>query len=145
MSVFPSPSKSAIATPYSSSVRIPKEVILWDENPWCRGGVGPKEWQENTKRIFKEQILQNYNHPCIILWSIGNESDWLPDFPGGDDPDSLKAFAQQLNNLAKELDPYRLTVTRKFPAASSVVDVFSPSIWSGWYSDVYKNYEKTIT
>jgi beta-galactosidase len=26
-----------------------------------------------------------------------------------------------------------------------VVDVFSPSIWSGWYSDVYKNYEKTIT
>ena len=120
-------------------------ILVWDENPWCRGGVGPKEWQENTKRIFKEQILQNYNHPCIILWSIGNESDWLPDFPGGDDPDSLRAFAQQLHNLAKELDPYRLTVTRKFPAAANVVDVFSPSIWSGWYSDVYKNYEKTIT
>jgi beta-galactosidase len=120
-------------------------ILVWDENPWCRGGVGPKEWQENTKRIFKEQILQNYNHPCIILWSIGNESDWLPDFPGGDDPDSLKAFAQELHNLAKQLDPYRLTVSRKFPAASNVVDVFSPSIWSGWYSDVYKNYEKTIT
>jgi beta-galactosidase len=120
-------------------------ILVWDENPWCRGGVGPKEWQENTKRIFREQILQNYNHPCIILWSIGNESDWLPDFPGGDDPDSLKAFAQELHNLAKDLDPYRLTTTRKLPAASAIVDVFSPSIWSGWYSDVYKNYEKTIT
>jgi beta-galactosidase len=120
-------------------------ILVWDENPWCRGGVGPKEWQENTKRLFKEQILQNYNHPSIILWSIGNESDWIPDFPDGDNPDSLKSFAQQLHNLAKELDPYRLTTTRKFPAASDVVDVFSPSIWSGWYSDVYKNYEKTIT
>jgi len=120
-------------------------LLVWDENPWCRGGVGPIEWQENTKNIFKEMIIQNYNHPSIILWSIGNESDWLPDFPDGDNPDSLKAFAQALHNLAKQLDPYRYTATRKFPAAQNVVDVFSPSIWSGWYSDVYKNYEKTLT
>lgn len=120
-------------------------LLVWDENPWCRGGMGPAEWQENTKRIFREMILQNYNHPSIILWSIGNESDWLPDFPGGNNPDSLKKFAEVLHNLAKELDPYRYTTARKFPAAQDVVDVFSPSIWSGWYSDVFKNYEKSIT
>lgn len=120
-------------------------LLVWDENPWCRGGSGPKQWQENTKNIFQEMILQNYNHPSIILWSIGNESDWLPDFENGDNPDSLKAFAKTLHNLAKQLDPYRYTTTRKFPAAVDVVDVFSPSIWSGWYSDVYKNYEKTLT
>jgi beta-galactosidase len=119
-------------------------ILLWDENPWCRGAVGPAAWKENTKRLFKEQILQNYNHPSIILWSIGNESDWLPDFPGGDNPDTMLVFAKELNNIAKELDPYRLTIARKFTAAINVVDVFSPSIWSGWYSDVYKNYEKTI-
>ena len=55
-------------------------LLVWDENPWCRGGVGPTQWQENTKNIFKEMIFQNYNHPSIILWSIGNESDWLPGF-----------------------------------------------------------------
>lgn len=120
-------------------------ILLWDENPWCRGGVGPRQWQVNTKNIFSEMIKQNYNHPSIILWSIGNECDWLPDFAGGDNPDSLKAFAETLNGIAKELDPYRYTTTRKFPAAQDVVDVFSPSIWSGWYSDVYKNYEKTIS
>jgi beta-galactosidase len=119
-------------------------LLVWDENPWCRGGMGPEEWQENTKNIFREMIVQNYNHPSIILWSIGNESDWLPEFPGGDHPDSLTAFAKQLHALVKELDPYRSTTTRKFPAAKDVVDVFSPSIWSGWYSDVYKNYEKTL-
>ncbi len=119
-------------------------LLVWDENPWCRGGVGPAEWQENTKNIFSEMILQNYNHPSIILWSIGNESDWLPDFTNGDSYDSLLAFAKTLHNIAKNTDPYRLTVTRKFPAAQNVVDVFSPSIWSGWYSDVYKNYEKSL-
>ncbi|MFA7420136.1 MAG: glycoside hydrolase family 2 TIM barrel-domain containing protein [Melioribacteraceae bacterium] len=120
-------------------------LLVWDENPWCRGGVGPKEWQENTKNIFKEMIEQNYNHPSIILWSIGNESDWLPDFYGGDNLDSLKSFAFTLHNRAKKIDPYRYTATRKFPAAQDIVDVYSPSIWSGWYSDVYKNYEKSIT
>lgn len=119
-------------------------LLVWDENPWCRGGVGPTQWQENTINIFKEMILQNYNHPSIILWSIGNESDWLPDFPDGDNADVLKAFAQTLNDLAKRMDPFRYTTTRKFPAAQDIVDVFSPSIWSGWYSDIYKNYEKTL-
>ncbi|MGE5500234.1 MAG: glycoside hydrolase family 2 TIM barrel-domain containing protein, partial [Syntrophothermus sp.] len=119
-------------------------LLVWDENPWCRGGMGGAEWQANTKNIFREMIMQNYNHPSIILWSIGNESDWMPDFPGGDNTDSLKAFAAVLNRLAKELDPYRYTTTRKFPQAAGVVDVFSPSIWSGWYSDIYSNYEKSL-
>lgn len=119
-------------------------LLVWDENPWCRGGIGGENWKNNTRRIFKEMIFQNYNHPSIILWSIGNECDWMPDFANGDNDDALKAFAVELHKLAKELDPYRLTTTRKFPQAQSVVDVFSPSIWSGWYSDVYKNYEKAL-
>lgn len=119
-------------------------LLVWDENPWCRGGMGTELWQANTKRLFKEMIFQNYNHPSIIIWSIGNECDWLPDFEGGDNPDSLKMFAKILHDLAKELDPYRLTATRKFPQAEKIVDVYSPSIWSGWYSDIYKNYQPAL-
>ena len=120
-------------------------IILWDEVPWCRGGVGKDEWKSNVKRLLCEQIYLHYNHPAIVLWSIGNESDWVPDFPDGDNSDSMYTFAKDLNDLVKKLDPYRVTTARKFDAASKVVDVFSPSMWPGWYSTVYKEYDKVIT
>ncbi len=119
-------------------------ILLWDEVPWCRGAVGDAAWQANTTRLFKEQILQNFNHPSIILWSIGNESDWIPDYTNGDNSDTMKKFALVMNNLAKSLDANRLTSARKFDAASDVVDVFSPSIWPGWYSTVYKELDNVM-
>lgn len=119
-------------------------LLIWDELPWCRGGMGGKEWQANTKRLLKLQIEQNYNHPCIILWSVGNEMYWLPDFPNGGDPDSLRNFVAQLNDLTHELDPHRLTTMRKFYDGAELTDVFSPSIWAGWYSGVYKTYREAL-
>lgn len=119
-------------------------ILVWDEVEWCRGGMGGQLWQENTTRLLKEQINMHFNHPSIILWSIGNESDWLPDFPGGDNFDSLKAFVKVMHDIAKSLDPSRPTTARKFEAASKVVDVYSPSIWPGWYSTVYKEYDKVM-
>jgi beta-galactosidase len=120
-------------------------LLVWDELPWCRGGMGREVWKSNTKRLLTEQIIQNYNHPSIILWSLGNELYWLPDFPGGDNIDSLKAFVSELNDLAHQLDPGRLTTMRKFYDGAEITDVFSPSIWAGWYSGVYKTYEKALT
>lgn len=119
-------------------------IIVWDELPWCRGGMGEQEWQSNTKRLLTEQIHQNYNHPSIFFWSLGNEIYWLPDFENGDDTANLDAYLAELNTVAHRLDPYRLTAIRKYYAGFDIVDVFSPSIWSGWYAGVYTNYEKTV-
>ena len=119
-------------------------LLVWDELPWCRGGMGEEEWKANTKRLLKEQINQNFNHPSIIIWSLGNELDWLPDFPNGSIEDSLDAFLKVLNNISHTIDPSRLTAVRKYPGAAKIVDVFSPSIWAGWYSGVYTNYQKAI-
>jgi len=119
-------------------------LLVWDELPWCRGGMGTDVWKSNTKRLLNEQIIQNFNHPSIILWSLGNELYWLPDFPGGGDPEKLIPFVKELNNIAHNLDPYRLTTLRKFYDAADITDVFSPSIWAGWYSGVYKTYEKAL-
>ena len=119
-------------------------ILVWDELPWCRGGMGGETWKINTRRLFKEQVEQNFNHPSIILWSLGNELYWLPDFPGGDNMDSLRTFLTELNTMAHELDPGRKTAVRKFYEGADIVDVFSPSIWAGWYSGVYKTYEKAI-
>lgn len=119
-------------------------LMVWDELPWCRGGMGEDVWQKNTLNLLEEQILQNYNHPSILFWSLGNEIYWLPDFANGDDEKRINNFLKKLNDKAHELDPDRMTAIRKYYAGSDIVDVFSPSIWSGWYAGVYQNYEKTL-
>jgi beta-galactosidase len=119
-------------------------LIVWDELPWCRGGLGDATWQAHTKRLLTEQIRQNYNHPSICFWSLGNEVYWLPDFPGGDDTTRLNAFVASLNEIAHDLDPHRYTAMRKYYAGAQLVDVFSPSIWAGWYAGVYTNYEAAL-
>lgn len=119
-------------------------IIVWDELPWCRGGMGTDQWQANTERLLEEQIQQNHNHPSILFWSLGNEIYWLPDFENGDDKDMLNNYVSKLNDLAHKLDDSRMTAIRKYYAGSDLVDVFSPSIWSGWYAGVYTNYGKTL-
>lgn len=119
-------------------------LLVWDELPWCRGGIGNDNWKTNTKNMLSEIITQNYNHPSIIIWSLGNEIYWLPDFENGDDRKEINTFLTELNDLSHKLDPARKTAIRKYYEGSHIVDVFSPSIWSGWYSGSYKSYQKAI-
>jgi beta-galactosidase len=119
-------------------------LLVWDELPWCRGGVGPEEWKQNTRRLLKEQIEQNFNHPSIIIHSLGNEMFMTPDFPNGNNTDSLRAMIKELNTISHQLDPYRVTCTRKFTEGADLVDIVSPSIWEGWYKGSYKGYEKAL-
>ena len=119
-------------------------ILVWDELPWSRGGLGDAEWKANTRSLLKGMINQNFNHPSIIIWSLGNEIYWLPDFPGGGDTERINKFLSELNDLAHTMDPSRKTAIRKYYEGSQIVDVFSPSIWSGWYSGSYKSYQKAI-
>ncbi|GAK94642.1 beta-galactosidase [Nonlabens ulvanivorans] len=119
-------------------------LIVWDELPWCRGGLGNDVWQENTTGMLKEIINQNYNHPSIVFWSLGNEMYWLPDFEDGDNTVKMNQYLQSLHDIAHEMDPSRVTAIRKYYEGADIVDVFSPSIWSGWYSGSYKSYQKAI-
>jgi beta-galactosidase len=119
-------------------------LLVWDEVPWCRGGVGPVDWQNNTMNMLEDMIDQNRNHPSVILWSMGNEVYWMPDFEGGGEIDEIRNFMIKMHLRAKELDPSRMTSTRKFYEGADIVDVFSPSIWAGWYGGYYKNFEKAI-
>ena len=119
-------------------------LLVWDELPWCRGGIGKEVWQTNAKQMLGEIINQNYNHPSIIIWSLGNEMNWLPDFEDGDNGAKISTFLSELNGIAHKLDATRKTAVRKYEEGSKIVDVFSPSIWSGWYSGSYKSYKKAI-
>lgn len=119
-------------------------LILWDELPWNRGGMGGDEWKANAEAMLREMIRQNRNHPSVFFWSLGNEIYWLPDFEGGDDEEAMNAFLRHLNAIAHELDPSRMTSIRKYYAGWDIVDVFSPSIWAGWYGGGYFQYADAL-
>ena len=119
-------------------------LLVWDELPWDRGGLGGAKWQANTKRLLREQVRQNVNRPSIILWSLGNEVYDLVEPPNSGDTRELRAFLAELKAIVRETDATRPTSMRKFDAGADVVDVYSPSIWAGWYRGFYRGYATAI-
>ena len=45
-------------------------ILVWEEIPWCRGGIGGEVYQEQGKRMLKNMISQHYNHPSVIIWGL---------------------------------------------------------------------------
>lgn len=116
-------------------------ILVWEEIPWCRGGLGGKTYRAQARRMLTNLINQHYNHPAVILWGLGNENDWQGDFPTFS-KDSIRMFMSELNTLAHQIDPSRKTTIRRCDFCSDIVDVYSPSIWAGWYSGSFFDYRK---
>lgn len=114
-------------------------ILAWEEIPWCRGGLGGEIYKEQAKRMLTNMISQHRNHPSVIIWGLGNEIDWPGDFPGYS-KDSIRAFLKELNALTHQLDNSRMTAIRRCDFCKDIVDVYSPSIWAGWYSGRYTEY-----
>jgi beta-galactosidase len=116
-------------------------ILVWEEIPWCRGGLGGEKYKQQARRMLTNMIEQHYNHPSVIIWSLGNENDLPGDFPQYD-KDSIRAFMKELNALAHKLDPSRKTAIRRCDFCKDIVDVYSPSIWAGWYRGIYTEYKQ---
>jgi beta-galactosidase len=115
-------------------------IVVWEEIPWCRGGLGGEIYKEQARRMLRNQIEQHYNHPSVIIWGLGNENDWPNDFPEFD-KEKIRAFMSELNDLSHKLDPSRKTAIRRCDFCKDIVDVYSPSIWAGWYRGIYTEYK----
>ena len=115
-------------------------MVVWEEIPWCRGGLGGDGYQEQARRMLTTMIEQHYHHPSIIIWGLGNENDWPGDFEEFD-KEKIRAFMKELNDLAHRLDASRKTAIRRCDFCKDIVDVYSPSIWAGWYRGIYTEYK----
>jgi len=115
-------------------------IMVWEEIPWCRGGLGGDVYQEQARRMLTNMIEQHYNHPSVIIWGLGNENDWPGDFAEFD-KEQIRTFMTELNDLSHTLDPSRKTAIRRCDFCKDIVDVYSPSIWAGWYRGVYTDYK----
>jgi beta-galactosidase len=76
-------------------------IIVWAEIPLINKITASTNFTHNVEQQLTELIRQNYNHPSVTFWSIGNE---VPASPK--DPNPLLS---QLNTLAHAEDPTRLT------------------------------------
>ncbi len=109
-----------------------KGLVLWAEIPYISkhmpGG------RENTISQMKELIVQNYNHPAIVVWGLSNEIT----MNGADDPDLIENH-KILNDLVHEMDKTRLTTmacVSMCPMDAEYVkipDVVSYNHYFGWY------------
>ena len=115
-------------------------ILVWEEIPWCRGGLGGEHYREQARAMLRAMIDQHRNHPSVILWGLGNENDWPGDFPEFD-KEKIRSFLRELHALSHALDPTRLTAIRRCDFCRDIVDVYSPSIWAGWYRGRYSEYQ----
>ncbi|AXY78493.1 glycoside hydrolase family 2 protein [Paraflavitalea soli] len=118
-------------------------IVVWEEIPWCRGGLGGDVYKAQARRMLRNMIEQHYNHASVIIWGLGNENDWPGDFPEFD-KEKIRTFMKELNDLSHQLDPTRKTAIRRCDFCKDIVDVYSPSIWAGWYRGIYTEY-KSVT
>jgi beta-galactosidase len=118
-------------------------LMVWEEVPWCRAGVGGSAFQQNAREMLSAMIDQHYNHPSIILWGLGNEDDWPDEYPSID-KQAIRGFMTELRDLAHGLDSSRMTSFRRCDFARDIPDVYSPSIWAGWYRGNYHEYEQSL-
>ena len=108
-----------------------KGMIVWAEIPYISKHM-PKG-RENTISQMQELIVQNYNHPSIVVWGLSNEISMQ-----GSSKDMLENH-EILNELCHKMDPTRLTVI----ACLSMTDIHDPYIkipdvvsynhYFGWY------------
>ncbi|MCI5509014.1 MAG: hypothetical protein MR436_00905 [Eubacterium sp.] len=113
---------------------------LWAEIPFISRFIPSQEAYDNTISQMTELVAQNYNHPSIFFWGIANE------ILIGADNEPLRKNLRDLNQLAKSMDPSRLTTIAEVsgtPMNSEhvyITDVVSYNHYFGWYGgDVSQN------
>ena len=106
--------------------------VIWAEIPYISQHMATG--RENTISQMKELIVQNYNHPSIIVWGLSNEIT----MKGEKDPDLLENH-RILNDLCHEMDKTRLTTmacVSMCPMDAEYVDIpdtVSYNHYFGWY------------
>ena len=109
-----------------------KGLVIWAEIPYISQHM--PTGRENTMSQMKELIVQNYNHPSIVVWGLSNEIT----MKGDADPDLLENH-NILNDLCHEMDKTRLTTIAAVSPCSinspyiQIPDVVSYNHYFGWY------------
>ena len=117
-------------------------ILVIDETPAVGIGAGAAQdpYQtfpiaEHHRDVIRDMIDRDKNHPCVILWSLGNEPD-LEHFPK-----SAYDYWRPLYDLAHALDPQDRPVTLVCcqndytkDITTRTMDVVCLNRYYGWYN-----------
>ncbi|MBQ7962473.1 MAG: glycoside hydrolase family 2 protein [Clostridia bacterium] len=109
-----------------------KGLVIWAEIPYISQHMPTA--RENTISQMKELIIQNYNHPSIVVWGLSNEIS----MKGDEDPDLLENH-NILNDMCHEMDKTRPTTIAVVSPCSiespyiQIPDLVSYNHYFGWY------------
>lgn len=107
-------------------------MVIWAEIPYISNHM--PNGRENTISQMKELIVQNYNHPCIVVWGLSNEIT----MGGAADADLIENH-RILNDLVHEMDKTRFTTMAVVTMCDMdeeyvrIPDAVSYNHYYGWY------------
>ena len=107
-------------------------MVVWAEIPYISEHM--PNGRDNTISQATELVVQNYNHPSIVVWGVSNEIT----ISTKDKADMLDNH-KVLNDLYHQLDPTRLTTLAcyamcgPFNKSAHITDLVSWNLYLGWY------------
>jgi beta-galactosidase len=104
--------------------------LVWTELPLTSEVSASDAFQANAAQQLRELIRQNYNHPSVFVWGLGNEIYKV-------DQTSSRTLAA-LQRLAQQEDPSRPTTYANCCAPidgpqASHTGVIGSNVYYGWY------------
>ena len=117
-------------------------IVVIDETPAVGIGAGDKidpyktfHIREHHEQVLREMIARDKNHPCVVMWSMGNEPD-TEHFP-----ESAYDYWHSLYELTHSLDPADRPVTfvccqnnYERDLVTRTMDVVCVNRYYGWYN-----------
>lgn len=96
-------------------------ILVWAENGHSNSA---KVDVATGETITREMVRQNYNHPSIVMWSVGNETAYVRVAPfaavaQAEDPHRLVVYASNTGTQGKKRQPD--------------LDLIAHNVYRGWY------------
>ena len=107
-------------------------MLVWTEIPLNGAVDAGAAFQKNAEQQMHELIAQNFNHPSVVAWGLGNEIY-------ARNSDVLRVL-HAVQSTAKAADPSRLTVYAHCCQADNapkamIADLGAYNRYFGWYPD----------
>jgi beta-galactosidase len=120
-------------------------IVGWAENAVVDSLYDTPAYFANAKQQLQEVIRQSYNHPSLFIWALSNEI--LLRLSHAADGTVLTAaqrsmrindFVTQLNQLAHQEDPTRMTINScanndQDDPINFITDINAFNTYNGWY------------